>query len=187
MPGALLAPIASRANEKSTRASSLQVEPRHRHSLRDGLRLIRALPGVQTVLVTVVNGITFRRLGTSPGVPGPHAFAVRIQVARHATCPRPSHSIPRSWRSRAAPLLGWNGRIMILIWGCRQVIFLKNGRNGKATPAISLSPLAKSTFARKPPDPAPASDIETAQRMTNGLAGTSFAVEIHTLLVSRYS
>jgi hypothetical protein len=82
-----------------------------------------------------------RRLDASPGASGPHAFAVRIRIARLATRPRPSHSIPRSWRSRAAPLLGWNGRTMNLIWGRRQALFLKNGitRRGRQFHQIDLS------------------------------------------------
>jgi hypothetical protein len=39
---------------------------------------LRALPGVHDLLVTVACD-TSRKLNTSPGVPGPHAFAVRKQ------------------------------------------------------------------------------------------------------------
>jgi len=46
MPGALLAPIALRATAEDTQAKSLQVKPRHRHSLRNGFNgLCRAHPG----------------------------------------------------------------------------------------------------------------------------------------------
>jgi hypothetical protein len=65
-------------------------------------RLWRALLGVHDLLVTVALQNTARRarkgqrrdlarLSTSPGVPGPHAFAVRIGIARLAIRSRPSH------------------------------------------------------------------------------------------------
>jgi hypothetical protein len=47
-------------------------------------------------------------------------------------------------------------------------------RKERRTDAICDSPARRGGFA-------------TGQRMTKGLAGTSVAVEIHTLLVSRYS
>ncbi len=51
MPGAKPAPIASRANEKSTRAKSLQVKPFNRHSLRDGFTVSFVLsPGNRAFL-----------------------------------------------------------------------------------------------------------------------------------------
>ena len=46
-------------------------------------RLLRALPGVHDLLVTVACE-TSRRLNTSPGAPGPHAFAVRTCAIRLA-------------------------------------------------------------------------------------------------------
>jgi hypothetical protein len=76
----------------------------NRHSLRDGLRLIRDLPGVHDLLVTVAcdsrrvgpEGPTspIRKLGASPGAPGPRDFAVRIRHARLTCRPRPSHPRP---------------------------------------------------------------------------------------------
>src|SRR6185437_1530474 len=77
----LTAPAASRANEKSTRASHHRYAETIRPSLRDGLRLIRDLTGVHDLLVTVACAMRDahrRELGTSQGVPGPHDFAVRF-------------------------------------------------------------------------------------------------------------
>ena len=66
-------------------------------------------------------------LAPATGAPGPHAFAVRIRAARHAAYLRPSHSIPRSWRSRSAPLLGWNGRMIDVIFDFCQAEIMKFG------------------------------------------------------------
>ncbi len=49
-----------------------------RHSPRDGLRLIRDLPGVPGLLATVALRLVTAKLDTSVGVPGPHDFAVRF-------------------------------------------------------------------------------------------------------------
>jgi hypothetical protein len=85
--------------------------PKQRHSLRDGVnKLLRALPGETGLVVTVAGRMTSAGLTPATRVSGPHAFAVRVRAARHAIHPRPSHSIPRSWRSRPAPRLGWNAR-----------------------------------------------------------------------------
>ena len=60
------------------------MKPKHRHSLRDGVNAyLRALLGVHDLLVTVACE-TSRRLDTSPGASGPHAFAVRVDIARRA-------------------------------------------------------------------------------------------------------
>src|SRR5262249_54345667 len=40
--------------------------------------LLRALPGVRDLIVTVARRFVTRRLSASPGAPGPHVFAVRI-------------------------------------------------------------------------------------------------------------
>jgi hypothetical protein len=83
MPGALPAPIASHANEKSIRVSPLQVRPHHRHSLRDGVnRLLRALPGETGLVVTVTSGIVSAGLTPATRASGPHAFAVRNSADR---------------------------------------------------------------------------------------------------------
>src|SRR5215475_15755962 len=62
-----------------------------RHSLRDGLRLIRVLLGVPGLLASVVSRAPPVKLDSSVGEPGPHDFAVRLDVARLATPTRPPH------------------------------------------------------------------------------------------------
>ena len=95
--GAKLAPIALRVDEKRHASFSHYRSSRFpRHSLRNGFNgLLRALPGVRDLIVTVARD-TSRRLSTSPGVPGPHAFAVRAPAVRPTTGVRPPHSNPRS-------------------------------------------------------------------------------------------
>ena len=69
-----------KAHELFTTGSTGATRP----SLRNGVNgVVRALPGVHDRLVTVMRESSPRALGTSPGVPGPHAFAVR----------RPYHSL----------------------------------------------------------------------------------------------
>ena len=70
-----------------------------RHSLRNGLRLIRALLGVPGFLATVVSWIITTKLDTSVGVSGPHDFAVRLLLIRPCAeaqpePKRPSHPAP---------------------------------------------------------------------------------------------
>ena len=76
--------------------------PKHRHSLRNGLRLIRDLPGVPGLLASVTCEFITRKLDPSVGGPGPHDFAVRgtpsspkgfAGLGRHSSvdAPRPSH------------------------------------------------------------------------------------------------
>jgi hypothetical protein len=68
--------------------------PEHRHSLRNGWRLIRALLGVPCLLASVASG-THPRLDPSVGGPGPHDFASTPHpalVSRKATRP----SLPAS-------------------------------------------------------------------------------------------
>ena len=80
------------------------MKPKHRHSLRDGFNAYgRALPGVHDL-------VSHRRLqiactlDTSPGVPGPHAFAVRKCIARLTMLSRPSHPASNTRDDREAPL-----------------------------------------------------------------------------------
>ena len=95
--GRSTAPVASRANEKSTRASHHRYAETIRPSLREWFTAYgRALLGVHDLLVTVVREMRDahrRELGTSQGVPGPHVFAVRIGAVRqeHVRV----HRIPR--------------------------------------------------------------------------------------------
>src|SRR5262249_40469239 len=94
-------------------------QPFHRHSLRDGFpAYLRALPGVHDLLVTVACGIVTRKLSTSPGVPGPHDFAVRSSRARRTRCQRPPHPASTFRDDRDTPLASRrDGRTMTLIWG----------------------------------------------------------------------
>ena len=96
MPGVVLHPQPCVRIEEAHKLKSLQVSRNKRHSLRDGVNAyLRALPGVHDLLVTVASKIITCRLGTSPGVPGPHAFAVRVRTARLSMRPRPSHPASR--------------------------------------------------------------------------------------------
>src|SRR5579871_885445 len=53
---------------------------------------LRALPGVHDLVShRRLRARHARMLSTSPGVPGPHAFAVRAGVAHRTTSTRPSH------------------------------------------------------------------------------------------------
>src|SRR6202008_541378 len=54
------------------------------------LTLLRALPGVRDLIVTVACGIITRRLSASPGAPGPHDFVVRNRFARQTIRLHPS-------------------------------------------------------------------------------------------------
>ena len=65
----------------------------NRHSLRNGLRLIRDLPGVPGLIATVAHGID-HGLDSSVGESGPHDFAVRVRHVRPTCHPRPSHPRP---------------------------------------------------------------------------------------------
>ena len=51
------------------------------------LTLLRALPGVHDLLVTVVRRIITYALNASPGAPGPHDFVVRDGIARRTMPP----------------------------------------------------------------------------------------------------
>jgi hypothetical protein len=58
-------------------------------------RLLRALPGVHDLVSHRRAQIIIHALNTSPGVPGPHGFAIRIGTARLTIQPRPSHPVSR--------------------------------------------------------------------------------------------
>ena len=85
------------------------------------LTLLRALPGVRDVLVTVACRLVIDRLGTSRGVPGPHDFAVR-QSRRPSGERIRVHRIPPHVRDdRETPLMrGGTGESIKL--------FLPNGK-----------------------------------------------------------
>ena len=99
----------------------------NRHSLRDGLRLIRALPGETGLCCrrpcdagSVVTFATMRKRiarGTCIGAPGPHDFAVRAGHVRLAC--RHVHRIPApriATIGRNVPLHrgGMRGRIVLI-------------------------------------------------------------------------
>jgi hypothetical protein len=70
------APAASHAVlKKAYESSHHRYAETIRHSLRDGLRLIRALPGVPGLLASVACGLVIRKLDPSVGGSGPHDFA----------------------------------------------------------------------------------------------------------------
>ena len=73
------APAASCAAKKHTSRFNRDTRP----SLRNGFNgVVRALPGVRDLIVTVISGFVARRLDASPGASGPHAFAVRSHIVR---------------------------------------------------------------------------------------------------------
>jgi hypothetical protein len=65
----------------------------NRHSPRNGLRLIRDLPGVRALLATVALQVIAAKLDPSVGESGPHDFAVRVRHVRPTWQKRPS--LPR--------------------------------------------------------------------------------------------
>ncbi len=102
--GCSAAPAALCANAKSTQANSPQVQPKHRHSLRNGFNgLCRALPGVRDLVSHRRLAKRLARLSTSPGVPGPHAFAVRARAVRPVALARPSQPAARFVTMRIRP------------------------------------------------------------------------------------
>jgi len=101
--------------------------PKHRHSLRNGLRLIRALPGVPGLLASVAGGFIFRRLDPSVGGSGPRDFARplarRSSVGSHASIASP----PRVRDDRDTPLLREAG--------CgQQITYLRKTEEGYFSP-----------------------------------------------------
>jgi hypothetical protein len=108
MPGVLRARSLACSFEKSIRVSHRKCAETIRHSLRNGLRLIRALPGVPGLLAPVPRA---RDPGLDPSVggSGPHDFAVREGAFvrrgnRAETSSRPSHPASHVRDDREAPL-----------------------------------------------------------------------------------
>jgi hypothetical protein len=103
-------------SEESTRVSHYRFNRDTRPSLRNGVNgVVRALPGVRDLIVTVVRGITITRdLSTSPGVPGPHASAVRSDITRQSISSASVASRPTFVTTRT-PLLPRRDDITIII------------------------------------------------------------------------
>jgi hypothetical protein len=134
-------PIAACAlvTNKLTRVNQVTPEsPGIPHAMVYGL--LRALPGAPGFLATVACA-TSRRLDTSVGVSGPHAFAVRFRAVRHRHYQRPPHPDPRFVTLRNAPL--WDGTAgnIVVIWVFRKTEYfckrgltagLENGPSGKS-------------------------------------------------------
>ena len=91
--GCALHPRSRVQNAQTKRTRAYRFSGGIRLSLRSGLRLIRALPGDQDLLVTVVSAC-WRELDANHEASGPHDFAVRLGIARlarrrvHRTPPR---------------------------------------------------------------------------------------------------
>jgi hypothetical protein len=106
-----------------------------RHSLRSGFTayLYRALPGVPSLIATVIGAALSCQLDTSVGVSGPHDFAVRITRFRQRRLLRPPLPVPTFEDDRERPS-GWDGMAddIEVIWVSRQA---KNFGNSEVTTA----------------------------------------------------
>jgi hypothetical protein len=98
------APAAACAT-KSTRVSNHRFTGNIRPSLRNGFTAYFVLSLVTGLFCHHHSQGLSRDLSASVGAPGPHAFAVRISIARLATPPRPPHPAPNVRDDREAPLL----------------------------------------------------------------------------------
>jgi hypothetical protein len=99
----------------------------NRHSLRNGLRLIRDLLGVPGFRATVASRLRHARLDPSVGGSGPHDFAVRLCAPRHRAQLRPSHPAPRQVTiGRNAPLAGRDGRNIHLILSSEKANYFRD-------------------------------------------------------------
>ena len=92
--------------------------------------LLRALPGVRDLIVTVVCRFVTCRLSASPGAPGPHGLAVRrtCRSSAHMSAPSTAASIasrPTLRDDRPTRPSGRSGmpRKMPVIWGRSQAKF----------------------------------------------------------------
>ena len=109
-----------------TRVSQVTPEsPGIPHAMVYGL--LRALPGAPGFLATVACA-TSRRLDTSVGVSGPHAFSVRLKRPRQKRHQRPPHPAANVRDDRETPLK-WrrDGGHIRLIWVGPQALFPKIG------------------------------------------------------------
>ena len=150
MPGALLAPIASRGNEKNHTSKSPQVRRFRRHSPREWFYgFLRALPGVHDFSVTVIGAMQSIVANLAPAkgrqdhTPSPSAHASFV-CRGHL---RPSHPAPNVRDDREAPLLWSAGRPelvkMICPTGIAKFFFERDW-----TTQIRLNRLMKLIFPR---------------------------------------
>ena len=147
------APAASRAEEKSTRASHHRYAETPGHSLRNGFNgLSSCSPRCPGLLATVACGIT-RRLDTSVGVSGPHDFAVRIVslALRYQRVHRILYQRP--WRTRVRP--SWWDRTARLSApdlpdGTTRIFFVKGmDRFSRAPPDLPVGQITRRSIARQ--------------------------------------
>jgi hypothetical protein len=94
---------------ESTRVRNYRLDRSDRPSLRNGLRLIRALLGDRALIASVALRKRPAGLDPSIGRSGPHDFAVRTGITRQLMPARPSHPTPNARDDRDAPLAGGNG------------------------------------------------------------------------------
>jgi hypothetical protein len=135
-------PAASRAKiKKHTSIVTTGSPETSRPSLRDGLRLIRALPGAPGFLATVAGGITSANLTPASGCQDHTILPSASSVARLASPKRPPHPAPRFVTLRNAPLSGRDGNEYTLIWVFGKTeIFLKKGWTNKITGGALICP-----------------------------------------------
>src|ERR1700730_4226049 len=86
-----------------------------RHSPRNGLRIMRALPGARALWPPSPAKVSLHELDTSVEVPGPHVFSVRFKRPRQERHPRPPHPAPRFVTLRNAPLSGRDNMTIIQV------------------------------------------------------------------------
>jgi len=117
-----MAPAASCAKQKSTRAKSPQVRPDQSGFPRaNGFNgFLRALPGDRALLPP--SSADFRRFDAGIEASGPHDFTVRDRQRSSAMPSRPSHPAPNVRDDREAPLIEGcgTGQNVALFWGCDQ-------------------------------------------------------------------
>jgi hypothetical protein len=115
MPSALAGTRSPVCSEESTLVVTAG-QPRHRHSLRDGVNAyLRALPGVRDLIVTVANGSSPARLAPAQGRQDHTISPSASRIARHTIRPRPSHPAPNTRDDREAPLAGTGYRERIIL------------------------------------------------------------------------
>jgi hypothetical protein len=102
MPGVLLHPQPCVRMEEAHKRSHYRYKPNIDIPCAMVFDLLRALPGVHDLVSHRRSQITCD-LNTSPGVPGPHAFAVRKSRIRLMRGSRPSHPASRFVTMRIRP------------------------------------------------------------------------------------